>query len=495
MNIQLPKQLKQALDATKKAGKIIRVRFPPEPSGYLHLGHAKAVYYNYLISQKYKGELIVRMDDTNPLKESMEYEEAILTDIRQILKITDFKCSRTSDYFTEIEKFADQLVGQGLAYIDSTPSDQMKKERFDGIASQYRNQDLDTAQAQWMQLKTGTLTGACLRIRMDMSAPNKCLRDPAIYRPVQAQHYSQSSSDVRHVYPTYDFACPIVDILEKITHVFRNQEFFDRDEQYKTIVELLELECPYLDYYSRLEFTGVQMGKRHMKALIEAGQATGWDDPQLWTLRGLQRRGLHLDTIVQFLEMVAFNRNNGVQVEQELIWNLNRKVIDKISGRYVALSGDLTTHTIVESKEDDSIPVPSEKSVVLFHRNPQLGSKNVYYRPQILLAKVDSEQLKDDEEITLMNYVNMIYKDGNFIRHLSGDFKATEKKLTWLPVENSLPNVQLTTLTLDGQAPVNYVGEPDLKNVKKGDFIQLMKVGYFICDGSDGGKLKFYAVP
>ncbi len=420
------------------------------------------------------------------------------------MKITDFKCSRTSDYFTEIEKFADQLVAKGLAYIDSTPADQMKKERFDGIESVHRSQDVDTAHKLWTQLKAGTLNGACLRIRIDMSAPNKCLRDPAIYRPVQAQHYSQSLSQpsdsqasvIRHVYPTYDFACPIVDILEGITHVFRNQEFFDRDDQYKAIVELLELNCPYLDYYSRLEFTGVQMGKRHMKSLIESGQMSGWDDPQLWTLRGLQRRGLHLDGMIEFLQMVAFNRNNGVQIDQELIWNLNRKVIDKVSGRYVALPGELTSHTVTESKGDDSIPVHSEKSVVLFHRNPQLGTKNVYYRPTILLAKVDSDALKEGEEITLMNYGNMIYTQGHFVRNLAGDFKTTEKKLVWLPSDESQPNVKLVTQNPTDQSQMTYVGEPDLRNVEKGDFIQLMKVGYFICDGrdSDGG-LKFYQVP
>jgi glutamyl-tRNA synthetase len=500
MNIQLPKLLKKALDATVSSGHKIKVRFPPEPSGYLHLGHAKAIYYNYLIAQKYKVDFVVRMDDTNPRKESMEYEEAIFSDIRNILKITEFTCSRTSDYFSQILQSADHLVEKGLAYVDSTPSEVMKTERFDGVVSQCRNQSLLVNQDLWTKLKSGMVTDSCLRIKLDMSAKNKCLRDPVIYRPVEGSHYSKDPSALTYkVYPTYDFACPLVDIFEGITHVFRNQEFLDRDDQYKAIVKLLGLECPYLDYYSRLEFDGVQMGKRHMKTLIESGQAHGWDDPKLWTLRGLQRRGLHLDALLEFVQIVAFSRSSGVKIEQDLLWHLNRKVIDKVSGRYVALGGILTTHQILigDDATADDPDLHTQKSVQLFHRNPQLGSKSVYYRQTILLTKEDSDALKEGEEVTLMNYGNVIYTTGQFQRHLTGDFKATEKKVVWLPSASDVRNVPMLVIDPQtNQPPIGYLGEPDLVSVKNGDFVQFMKLGYFRCDHRDSdGCLIFFPVP
>ena len=215
-------------------------RFPPEPSGYLHIGHAKAALLNNYFARAYEGTLIVRFDDTNPSKEKVEFEESIKEDLR-LLGIKADKTVHTSDHFDKIYDYAVSLIKKGLAYVDDTDTDTMRNQRFDGIESENRSQTIDVALKKFEEMKNGTEYGlkCCLRAKINMSDPNKCLRDPVIYRCNLTPHHVKG--DQWKMYPTYDFACPIVDSLDGVTHALRTIEYRDRNPQYQWFIDNLGL--------------------------------------------------------------------------------------------------------------------------------------------------------------------------------------------------------------------------------------------------------------
>ena len=233
-------------------GKIV-TRFPPEPSGYLHIGHVKALYCNVVLAERYHGKWILRFDDTKPNTESPEYITAIKEDIKRLGPIPD-KITYTSDSFDIIKSHADNLIKHGLAYVDDTPLEKMRKERLERKESAYRNRDTVENVQLWNQMKTGKKTTGVLRIRMSIKNDIGALRDPTIYRCLDTSH---DRAGTQYVYPTYDFACPIVDSIEGVTHVFRSVEFTDRNEQYRWILSMLGLRTPELHTYSRVTFTAV----------------------------------------------------------------------------------------------------------------------------------------------------------------------------------------------------------------------------------------------
>ncbi len=400
MDWNIPKDLQQSL----KNKSNITVRFPPEPSGYLHIGHAKAIFFNYIIKQKYNGKMIVRMDDTNPLKESVEYEDAILNDMEYFLKIKPEFITHTSDYFDQIISYADLLINTNQAYVDLTDVATMRQQRNDAIISEYREQNVVINNELWNKMKNGQLTNGCVRIKLDMLNNNKSLRDPTIFRYVNSCHHKTQAK--YKVYPTYDFACPIVDHIEKITHVFRNAEFFERDEQYDRILTLLALDKPEKYYYSKLKFANVEIGKRNIKKLIDDKIVSDWADPRLYTLRGLFKRGLSLDGLTDFLKLVCFS-NKIVNMDTSTLWACNKKSIDKQSARYIIISNDNLTVNIKALTDITCIkPIPK------MHRNPTLKTKNIYCTNNILVENSEIINLEKGEEFTLLNFCNVI-KDGD----------------------------------------------------------------------------------
>jgi glutamyl-tRNA synthetase len=474
----LTKEIKSDLDKFAKQGKKVVVRFPPEPSGHLHIGHVKALSLNYCIAKKYNGSLIVRMDDTNPLLESLEYETSILEDIDK-LGIKYDKLTHSSDYFNYMLETATKLITKGVAYVDLTNIDVLRQQRTDGKPSEYRDTTVDVNLEMWKEMQEGTLTNCCLRLRSDYQDLNKAMRDPSIYRPVNAIHHMWG--DKFKVYPTYDFACPLVDTIEGVTHVFRSVEFMERDAQYDCILGHLGIEVPKLYHYGKLNVEGSILSKRKIKAAIEEGKYTGWDDPRLYTFKGIMNRGFNLKAMDQFLKDSGYPKSN-ISTTVDKIWSLNEKIIDKISTRFTALNLSVEVKLIL-SEDDKDFDLKSSKEVLKFHRNPELGKKNIYYSDSLLLDKVDYDNLQDNEEVTLMNFGNVIFRNGELISNLKGDFKKTSKKLLWLPQTRdglNLTKVEVISFNGDVKATTIYQSEPDLRLLGVGNYVQFLKLKYYI---------------
>jgi len=278
----------------------VRLRFAPEPSGYLHIGHSKAALLNKYFAERYQGQVIVRFDDTNPAKESNEFVDNLLIDI-STLGVKYEEITYTSDYFPELMEMAEKLIRQGKAYVDDTPREQMQKERMDGIESRCRNHSVEENLKLWKEMIAGTERGlqCCVRGKLDMQDPNKSLRDPVYYRCNPMSHHRIGSK--YKVYPTYDFACPYVDAREGITHALRSSEYHDRNAQYYRIQEDMGLRKVLIYEFSRLNMVYTLLSKRKLLWFVQNGQVEGWDDARFPTVQGIVRRGLKIEALIQFI--------------------------------------------------------------------------------------------------------------------------------------------------------------------------------------------------
>ncbi|NXC50694.1 SYEP ligase, partial [Penelope pileata] len=486
-------------------GKVI-VRFPPEASGYLHIGHAKAALLNQHYQVNFKGKLIMRFDDTNPEKEKEDFEKVILEDVA-MLHIKPDQFTYTSDHFETIMKYAEQLIQEGKAYVDDTPAEQMKAEREQRTESKHRNNCVNKNLQMWEEMKKGTEYGqtCCLRAKIDMSSNNGCMRDPTLYRCKNQPHPRTGST--YKVYPTYDFACPIVDSIEGVTHALRTTEYHDRDEQFYWIIEALGIRKPYIWEYSRLNLNNTVLSKRKLTWFVNEGLVDGWDDPRFPTVRGVLRRGMTVEGLKQFIAAQGSSRS-VVNMEWDKIWSFNKKVIDPVAPRYTALLKDAVVPVNVPEAQEEM------KEVAKHPKNAEVGMKPVWYGSRVLIEGADAETLTEGEVVTFINWGNIIITKLN--RNSSGkvvsidtklnlenkDFKKTTK-ITWLaetPRAPLIPTVcvnyeHLITKPVLGKDEdfkqyINrnskqeelMLGDPCLKDLKKGDIIQLQRRGFFICD-------------
>lgn len=284
------------------------LRFAPEPSGYLHIGHSKAALLNQYFADRYHGKIIIRFDDTNPAKESNEFVDNLLIDIKT-LGINYKDVTYTSDYFPQLMEMAEKLIREKKAYVDDTPREQMQKERMDGIESRCRNHSVEENIKLWKEMIAGSERGlmCCVRGKLDMQDPNKSLRDPVYYRCNPMAHHRIGNK--YKIYPTYDFACPFVDSIEGITHALRSSEYHDRNAQYYRIQNDMGLREVYIYEFSRLNMVYTLLSKRKLLWFVQNGKVDGWDDPRFPTVQGIVRRGLQIEALIQFiLEQVSSNR-------------------------------------------------------------------------------------------------------------------------------------------------------------------------------------------
>ena len=510
-------------------GKVV-TRFPPEPSGYLHIGHAKAAMLNQYFAQIYKGKLIVRFDDTNPSKEKCEFEESIIEDLA-LLGVKGDILSHTSDFFPEIEKYCEAMLREGTAYADNTPVDQMREERFNGIDSACRYQSPEENLRIWEEMKQGTTLGLtyCIRAKMEMQAANKALRDPVMYRCNLTPHHRTGST--YKVYPTYDFACPIVDSLEGVTHALRTNEYHDRNDQYAWFLSTMNLRKVNIWDYSRLNFVYTLLSKRKLTWFVNENLVTGWDDPRFPTVRGIRRRGLTIEALREYILMQGASKNT-ILLEWDKLWSINKRIIDPLASRYVALNCDHLC--CVKISGTDGPQVPELRPIPRHKKNPQLGDKQMAFSSNLFMEQADVSTLKVGDEFTLMDWGNAIVEsiemaDSSIVAcvtvklNLQGDFKKTTLKATWLsPDPMTLVPLSLHDYdylitkkkleeedTLDGcLTPVTEfvtpaIGDANLaKDIKVGDIIQLERKGFFIVDQvpateelSQARPIKLIAIP
>nr|XP_014425261.1 bifunctional glutamate/proline--tRNA ligase isoform X3 [Pelodiscus sinensis] len=486
-------------------GKVV-VRFPPEASGYLHIGHAKAALLNQHYQVNFKGKLIMRFDDTNPEKEKEDFEKVILEDVA-MLHIKPDQFTYTSDHFETIMKYAEKLIQEGKAYVDDTPAEQMKMEREQRIESKHRNNSVEKNLQMWEDMKKGTEYGqtCCLRAKIDMNSNNGCMRDPTLYRCKNQPHPRTASN--YNVYPTYDFACPIVDSIEGVTHALRTTEYHDRDEQFYWFIDALGIRKPYIWEYSRLNLNNTVLSKRKLTWFVNEGLVDGWDDPRFPTVRGVLRRGMTVEGLKQFIAAQGSSRS-VVNMEWDKIWSFNKKVIDPVAPRYTALLKDeVVIVNIPEALEE-------MKEVAKHPKNTDVGLKPVWYSSKVLIEGADADTFTEGEMVTFINWGNVIITKihRNSSKKIvsidaklnmeNKDYKKTTK-ITWLAEtahEPLIPTVcvnynHLITKPVLGKDEdfkqyVNrnskqeelMLGDPCLKELKKGDIVQLQRRGFFICD-------------
>ncbi|KAJ2847423.1 glutamate--tRNA ligase [Coemansia brasiliensis] len=487
-------------------GKVV-TRFPPEPSGYLHIGHAKAALLNEYFARLYNGKLIVRFDDTNPNKEKSEFEESITEDLR-LLGITADKVSHTSDYFQIIYEYALQLIRNGGAYVDDTEKERIKEERKEGIASRCRDLSVEENLERFEQMRQGTEHGqlCCLRAKISVDCPNKAMRDPVIYRCNLTPHHRTGTA--WKIYPTYDFCCPIVDSLEGVTHALRSMEYRDRNPLYAWFFPALNLRPVAIQDFSRMNFVYTLLSKRKLQWFVDQGKVAGWDDPRFPTVRGIRRRGMTIEALRQYVLMQGASQKNML-LEWDKIWALNKKIIDPAAPRHTALlKRELVPVTIAGGPTESYV-----KQVPKHKKNPELGTKQTVFSPLVFVDQADAATFAVNEEITLMDWGNAIVSNiertDNVVTgltlqlHLEGDFKTTKKKITWLGQDTNLHPVEALLVDYDYLitkkkleeddeiadvlTPVSEFDEPaivdaNVASLSKGSIIQLERRGYYIVD-------------
>ncbi|TDL17735.1 glutamate-tRNA ligase [Rickenella mellea] len=498
-------------------------RFPPEPSGYLHIGHVKAAFLNQYFARMYDGKLVVRMDDTNPKKESAAFEKAILEDL-ETLGITPDCVTYTSDYFEHIYKQALGLIRLGCAYTDDTDATLIKEQRRKGVASARRDAGIEDTLLRFQGMVDGSEEGQhwCLRARISADDPNKAMRDPVIYRVVMQNHHRTGSQ--WKVYPTYDFACPVVDSLEGITHALRTKEYRDRNAQYHWMQNVLGIRKVHIRDFSRLNFQYTLLSKRELLKLVDAGTVDGWDDPRLPTLRGLVRRGMTVEAILQFMRSQGPSQAD-IHLEWDGLWAMNKKLVDQKAPRFCAIIHEnIVSVAVVGARERQSKDVPLHK------KQPELGMKTLTYSSNILIEQVDAISLAVDEEVTLMDWGNAIVRSREVDAstgivtsvgmdlHLDGDVKKTQKKLTWLT--NDIPGLGRAILVdfdylftkkkflKNKDVPANFynpvtefqteaVCDANVCGLQVGVIVQFERKGYYRLDfiSQEPRQLKFIRVP
>ena len=336
--------LTEIIDADLAAGKVseIHTRFPPEPNGYLHIGSAKAIYINWSIARAYGGKFNLRLDDTNPAREDVEYVNSILEDLHWLGADPDGGVFYGSDYFEQCYEYAEQLIREGKAYVDDLTRDEMREYRGSDAGkpsrpSPWRDRTPEENLDLFRRMRGGEFQEGekTLRAKIDLASPNMNLRDPAIYRIKYEHHHRQG--DKWCIYPMYDFAHPIQDAIEGITHSMCSLEFENHRPLYEWVItNLFGTEFPKQREFARLNMTNTVMSKRYLRELVETGMVDGWDDPRMPTLCGLRRRGYTPTSIFTFVREAGISKADNL-IDMRQLEACVRSELDLTAQRRVAV--------------------------------------------------------------------------------------------------------------------------------------------------------------
>ncbi len=385
--------IRETIDADNESGKFeqrVHTRFPPEPNGYLHIGHARAIWLNFGIAEDYGGKCNLRFDDTNPSKEEQEFVDAIKEDIRWLGYDWEDRLYFASDYFDQLYDMAMELVNTGLAYVDHLSAEAMREYRGTltepGKNSPYRDRSIEENRDLFERMKNGEFEdGTCvLRAKIDMASPNINMRDPVLYRIQHATHHR--TGDKWCIYPMYDFAHGQSDSIEKITHSLCSLEFADHRPLYDWFLDQLEIYHPQQIEFARINFTYTITSKRKLRRLVEEGHVSGWDDPRMPTLRGIRRRGFPPEALRNLLDQVGLARKPMV-VEMQMLEYFVREHLNKHSPRVMAVLNPLkvviTNYPEGQSEMMEAINNPED---------PAAGTRQVPFSRELYIEREDFQE-------------------------------------------------------------------------------------------------------
>ena len=366
----------------------VQTRFPPEPNGYLHIGHAKSILLNYGLAQKYGGKFNLRFDDTNPTKEKTEFVESIIEDVKWLGADFEDRLFFASNYFDQMYECAVFLIKKGKAFVCDLTADQIREYRGDfttpGKESPYRNRSVEENLALFEEMKEGKYQDGekVLRAKIDMASPNINMRDPVIYRVARMSHHN--TGDKWCIYPMYDFAHPIEDAIEHITHSICTLEFEDHRPLYDWVVKECEFENPPRQIeFAKLYLTNVITGKRYIKKLVEDNIVDGWDDPRLVSIAALRRRGYTPEAIKMFVEMVGVSKANS-SVDYAMLEYCIREDLKLKKPRMMAILNPVKL--VIDNYPEgqvEMLDVPNNLE------NPELGDRKVPFGRELYIERED----------------------------------------------------------------------------------------------------------
>ncbi len=380
--------IEEIIDDDLASGKVsgIITRFPPEPNGYLHIGHAKAICINFGTALKYDGKCNLRYDDTNPVKEDEEYVSSIERDIAW-LGFTPAGIYYASDYFDYMFECALKLIDKGLAYVCDLTADEIREYRGTltepGRPSPWRDRSAEENRRLFLDMKDGVYADGekVLRAKIDMASPNLNMRDPVIYRILHATHHRQG--DKWCIYPMYDYAHPLEDAYEHVTHSLCSLEFEDHRPLYDWVIENCECDPPPRQYeFARLNLQRTIMSKRYLKKLVDEGVVSGWDDPRMPTLSGLRRRGYSPESIRDFCERIGVAKANS-EVEVQLLEHCAREHLGLTAPRRMAVLDPLKV--VIENYTGEGEAVQSEN----LPKDETAGLRDVSFSREIYIERSD----------------------------------------------------------------------------------------------------------
>lgn len=367
--------------------KSIMTRFPPEPNGYLHIGHAKSIILNFGLADDFNGTTNLRFDDTNPLKEDIEYVNSIKEDVKWLGFEWD-NLYFASDYFEEMYRRAVLLINKGLAYVDDLSPDEIREYRGTltepGKNSPYRNRSIEENLDLFERMRAGEFANGekVLRAKIDMASPNINLRDPVIYRIAHATHHN--TGDKWCIYPMYAFAHPLEDAIEGITHSICTIEFEDQRPFYNWVVEQCEMESqPQQIEFGRLNLTNTVMSKRKLKQLVDEGYVDGWDDPRMPTISGMRRRGFTPESIRTFVRETAVTKNNAT-VDFEMLEHFVREDLKLKAPRTMGVINPLKV--VITNYPEGQIELLDAE---INPENPEMGMRKIPFSREIYIEQDD----------------------------------------------------------------------------------------------------------
>lgn len=509
----------------------ITTRFPPEPNGYLHIGHAKSILLNYGLAKKYNGTFNLRFDDTNPTKEKTEFVESIRADVDWLGADYRDEVFFASNYFEQMYEAAVKLIRKGKAYVCDLSAEEIREYRGTlteaGKESPYRNRSVEENLKLFEEMKEGKYEDGTkvLRARIDMASPNMNMRDPVIYRVAHMHHHN--TGDKWCIYPMYDFAHPIEDAIEGVTHSICTLEFEDHRPLYEWVVRELEYPQPPKQIeFAKLYLTNVITGKRYIKKLVEDGIVDGWDDPRLVSLSALRRRGFTPESIRMFVELCGVSKSNS-SVDYAMLEYCIREDLKLKRSRVMAVLDPIKL--IIDNYPEDQVEY---FEVMNNQENEELGTRKVPFSRELYIEREDFMEeppkkyfrLFPGNEVRLMNAY--FVKCESFVKDENGN--VTEIHCTYDPETRSgsgftgrkvkgtihwvsaahaveaevrlyenIVDEEKGKLNEDGSLNLNpnsltvlekcYI-EPSVQDAQAYDSFQFVRNGYFCVDAKDSSK-------